>query len=316
VTPDEIDALKARIGDRLIIASVSGGKDSAAMRLHLREIGIPDSQVRNVAMDTGWEWSGWREYVEGTLAAVIGPVEIIGDGRGLAAIAEHKGMFPSRLRRWCTELLKVKPFAVYIGKLQDEGHDPLVAVGIRAAESEARSRFTEWEFQEAYDAECWRPILRWSERDVIDIHQRHGLAPNPLYLKGARRVGCWPCIYAGKDEIRLVADIDPKRIDDIRVLEEQVTIKAESIVRKRGEELKQPRTFFAGPTREGGVPIDRMVQWSRTLRGGTVEDRRLDLFAGTGINDGCMRWGLCETATEDESPAQLRGMVDAIGGGK
>lgn len=293
----DVDALRARIGDRTIIASVSGGKDSAAARLYLREIGIPDSQVRNVAMDTGWEWSGWREYVFGPLAEVIGPIEIIGDPRGFAVIAEHKGMFPSRLRRWCTDLLKMVPFAAFIRMLQDDGLDPLVVVVIRAAESAARAKFPEWEEQEAYDAECWRPILSWSERDVIDIHARHGLKPNPLYLLGARRVGCWPCIYAGKEEIRLVAEVDPRRIDEIRDLEVRVTAKAQTIVAKRGEELKQPRSFFAGHSREGGMDIDRMVAWSRTAHGGV----QMAVFQDA-PDRGCMRWGLCETATDDAAP--------------
>lgn len=295
----DIEELRARIGDRLIICSVSGGKDSAAARLYLRELGIPDSQVRNVAMDTGWEWSGWRDYVEGPLTAAIGPIEIIGSSRSLPQWAEHKGMFPSRLRRWCTDLNKVQPFAAYIHAALQRGEDPLIVVGIRASESIARALMPEWEDQDAYDAECWRPILTWTLQDVIDIHQRHGLVPNPLYLKGAKRVGCWPCIYAGKDEIKLVAEVDPGRIDEIRALEASVTIAAEDIVRRRGEDLKQPRTFFAARSPDGTAwPIDRVVKWSRALRGGKHEDRRLGLLESAGINDGCMRWGLCETAED------------------
>lgn len=37
-----------KIAGRRIVASVSGGKDSTAARLHLREIGIPDEQIDNV----------------------------------------------------------------------------------------------------------------------------------------------------------------------------------------------------------------------------------------------------------------------------
>jgi len=353
VTPDEVDALKARIGDRLIIASVSGGKDSAAMRLHLREIGIPDSQVRNVAMDTGWEWSGWREYVEGTLAAVIGPVEIIRAPRQFADLVRHKQMFPSRIMRFCTQELKVYPMQRYINALVEgnvvcetcdgdgtvEGQtwdnnaecpvchgygrmpavDVLNAVGIRRLESRARSQMTEWEWSKGFDCEVWRPIIDWTERDVIDIHQRHGLAPNPLYLKGARRVGCWPCIYAGKAEIKLMAKIDPGRVDEIRALEAEINAASDERAIEKGRPIEAGRHLFQLRVPSGmnyRASIDAVVKWSRTKRGGKVEDRALDLLDSVGINDGCMRWGLCETATEDDSPAQLRGMVDAIGGGK
>ena len=54
---------------------------------------------------------------------------------------------------------------------------------------------TEWEFQD-FDAEVWRPDTL-ERGEVIEIHHRHGLRPNPLYLLGATRV-CWPCIFARK----------------------------------------------------------------------------------------------------------------------
>lgn len=79
-----------RIGDRRIIASVSGGKDSAAARLYLREIGVPDEQIDNVAMDTGWEWSGWRAYVEGPLAAALGPIQIISAPRQFEELVRRR----------------------------------------------------------------------------------------------------------------------------------------------------------------------------------------------------------------------------------
>lgn len=40
-------------------------------------------------------------------------------------------------------------------------------------------------------------------------------------------------------------------------------------------------------------PIDRVVDWSRTRRGGRVEDHQMELFSAA--DEGCMRWGLCET---------------------
>jgi 3'-phosphoadenosine 5'-phosphosulfate sulfotransferase (PAPS reductase)/FAD synthetase len=210
-------------------------------------------------------------------------------------IARKKGMFPSKQRRWCTELLKVKPLAAHLQALMDTGADIVSAVGIRAAESEARAKMPEWEWSDLMDCEVWRPLIRWTEQDVIDIHQRHGLRPNPLYLLGAERVGCWPCIHSRKSEIRLIADSDPGRIAELRALEVEVTTAARAVVEARGETLKHARTWFQAPLGgEGTWPIDKVVDWARTSHGG----RQFEMFAAAGRDAGCVRWGLCDTGAD------------------
>lgn len=282
-----------KIAGRCVVASISGGKDSAAMSLWLREQEIEHERV---FLDTGWEHAVTYEYLRGDLERALGPITWLKPPLQMEALILKKGMFPSRMRRFCTEELKVFPMQRFLRGLMDV----INAVGIRAAESEARSRLPEWEWQEGFDCEVWRPILRWSEQDVIDIHQRHGLRPNPLYLMGARRVGCWPCIMASKSEIRLIAERDPDRIVRLRVLEQQVGDAAEARAARKGEALKSRPAWFQAPIGGDGLcwPIDRVVKWSRTVRGGREEDRQEDLFGG--MNDGCMRWGLCEPVRDGE----------------
>ena len=254
-----------------------------------------------VFLDTGWEHELTYEYLRGPLAKKLGPIHEIRGARTMEELIRHKGMFPSRVRRFCTQELKVRPMQRYLAARMDAGEDLVNAVGIRAAESEARSRMLEWEWQEGFDCEVWRPLLLWSEQQVIDIHKRHGLAPNPLYLMGASRVGCWPCIYARKSEIRLIADKDPERIVRLRVLEADVGRSAHARAEAKGATLATLPTWFQNPSgrtedgRHAGDcwPIDKVVEWSKTSRGG----RQFELFAPQ--NDGCMRWGLCETEGEE-----------------
>jgi 3'-phosphoadenosine 5'-phosphosulfate sulfotransferase (PAPS reductase)/FAD synthetase len=54
-----------------IIASVSGGKDSTAMCLHLKEQGL---EYRAVFMDTGWETQAVYDYIDNDLPNIIGDV--------------------------------------------------------------------------------------------------------------------------------------------------------------------------------------------------------------------------------------------------
>ncbi len=181
--------------------------------------------------------------------------------------------------------------------------EPVNAVGVRAAESKARSNLPEWEVWRDTNSDVWRPLLHWSEQDVIDIHHRHNVTPNPLYLKGASRVGCWPCIFARKAEIRLLAKIDPERIDRIERLEAEVAKSARERYEARGETFDslgyECPHWFQNPSsrtnlkhgKKAGAPwpIRMVVDWSRTTRGG----KQIELFDPP-ENDGCMRWGLCE----------------------
>lgn len=312
-------AIREKLAGRRVVASVSGGKDSAAMSLWLTEQGIDHDRV---FCDTGWEHPATYGYLRGPLAAKLGPiVEVRGEikrtdlipveslrprvraavesGSAMVELVLRKMMFPGRTRRFCTEHLKVEPLKKYLNGRVDGGEDIANAVGIRRGESVARSKMSEWEWSKGFDCEVWRPLIEWSEQDVIDIHQRHGLAPNPLYLRGARRVGCWPCINSSKVEIRLLAEIDPERVALLRELEADMDEQASARFADRGDERRELRTWFQAPIDRGGKKrwtIDEVIAWSRTSRGG----RQFELFTAPG-DDGCMRWGMCETA-EDEVP--------------
>tara|TARA_R110002110_G_scaffold198733_1_gene409278 strand:- start:2025 stop:2957 length:933 start_codon:yes stop_codon:yes gene_type:complete len=296
------------------IASISGGKDSAAMALHLMEQGI---EFEPVFFDTGWEHPDVYEYLRGELADKIGKVleitpplpKLTEEKEALAIKYEarlghtsamvrwilHKGMFPNRLGRWCTDHLKIKAIRKHL-KTFDY---PVNCVGVRAAESKARAKLPERELSTSLGCMVWRPLIKWTEQDVIDIHHRHGLAPNPLYLKGAKRVGCWPCIYSRKSEVQFMAAKDPTRIDLIRDLEHDVQQIAIARLAAKGETLadhdRVPPTFFWGNPKWNMPPIDEVVKWSKTTRGG----KQYALFSEEEIEPSCMSWGLCDTGTDD-----------------
>ncbi len=247
----------------------------------------------------------------------------------------------------------------------------LNATGIRAEESAARAKMVEREpltLPSGRVIEQWRPLLAWKFDDVVAIHHRHGVRPNPEYFDGAERVGCHPCIFARKDEVRRIAERDPRRIEMIRRLEAVVLERARARTAARarrnvdrirfgpslgvprfgvhpprlhhiGNEepyeiayesaipfeppakfdpaLRNPPSWFQAPSlreervvirdgrrvvirdgrrvviRDGSCwPIDRVVEWSKTSRGG----RQVELFALPESEAGCMRWGFCETA--------------------
>lgn len=46
------------------------------------------------------------------------------------------------------------------------------------------------------------PLLRWSAEDCFALMKLHSVEPNPLYLLGAGRVGCFPCVMVNMRELK------------------------------------------------------------------------------------------------------------------
>jgi 3'-phosphoadenosine 5'-phosphosulfate sulfotransferase (PAPS reductase)/FAD synthetase len=279
---------RLRIAGRKVVASISGGKDSAALSLYLTELGIEHDRV---FMDTGWEHALTYDHIRGPLTRAIGPITEIRGPLDFEQLVSKKGMFPSRVKRFCTEQLKVLPILDWLRAQQDVHGELVNAVGIRRDESKARSAMSEWEWSDGFDVETWRPLVTWTTADVIAIHERHGLVMNPLYAMGASRVGCWPCIHARKSEIALVARIDPARIDQIRDLEQRLN--AEGSQRDQVKDRAfVPRSMFSyhgGDDVHHPITIDEAVAWGNSKRGE---------WQPAGAGDACMRWGVCETDPE------------------
>lgn len=273
---------------RRVIASISGGKDSAAMSLYLHELGVEHERV---FMDTGWENPLTYEYLRGPLTLALGPIVEIRAQWTFEQLVDKRGLFPSRNVRFCTQELKVRPMQRYLAALPDTT-DIVNAVGIRRAESKARSQMAEWEWSDGFDCEVWRPLVTWTEQQVIDIHARHGLRLNPLYGLGARRVGCWPCIHARKSELALVASVDPERIKMIADQESALSGRELGAAAQTGKTFV-PRTMFSyhgGDSKHYSLPIYEAVAWANSKRGE---------WQPAAVAEGCMRFGLCET---EESP--------------
>lgn len=316
--------VRATLRASRVVASISGGKDSAAMSLALTEAGIEHDRV---FLDTGWEHPTTYEYLRGELSKVIGPIHEVKPPLQMLDLIRKKGMFPSRQRRFCTQELKIFPMRLHLRTLMEtEGVACVNTVGVRGQESEERAKLREWEYEETYGCDVWRPLLSWTEADVIETHRRHGLKPNPLYLQGATRVGCWPCINSRKSEVRLLGEIDPARVAQLAELEQEVEAKARERYerdkaawlrspdpepatgtpaharwrqkRRRLESPFSPPTFFQArnPEPDGTYPcwpIERVVDWSRTSRGGNQYNWAF------GDAEPCVRWGLCDVRSDE-----------------
>jgi 3'-phosphoadenosine 5'-phosphosulfate sulfotransferase (PAPS reductase)/FAD synthetase len=288
-------ALPAEGAGLTVIASVSGGKDSTALILALREA---DIAARYVFADTGWEAPETYAYLDYLRDRLGIAIDVVGVPGGMTAKARARAGFPGRMQRWCTRELKIEPLRAYHDRIIDEtGVETVSAMGVRAQESAARAALPEWEDEpedrRSWGGYVWRPLIRWSVQDVLEIHNRHGVKVNPLYQRGHDRVGCYPCIFDSKEGIRLLPE---ERIAQIRELEAEVTeIRAQRNAEQPGRYAHDGANFFQ-TQRKGFVGIDEVVKWARTDRGG----RQLPLLAPA-PRGGCMRWGICDLPSGEAS---------------
>lgn len=286
--------------DSVFIVSMSGGKDSTALALAMREAEIP---CRYVFADTQWEAPETYEYLA-TLERILGITidRVRSTLGGMVDIARHKAGFPHRTGRWCTAELKVKPLRAYHDAVSCDD-DTVSVVGIRAEESASRAAMPDFEYDDRWGGYVWRPIMGWAVADVLAIHHRHGVPVNPLYLRGHERVGCYPCINENKSGVALIAKHAPGRIDEIDALEREFTVERERRNETGEGNFKHTQaTFFLS---RGAVvtardewpptPIRDVVAWSRTARGGV----QLNLIQEN-PDSGCFRWGMCEPPTKDD----------------
>lgn len=187
---------------------------------------------------------------------------------------------PTGVRRWCTDDTKKRPIVAYLKQCSD----PLNAIGVRAEESPKRALQPAIEWSDDYDAVVWRPIHSWLKADVINIHARHGLAPNPLYLQGdgAGRVGCGPCVYSGDDDLRWLAAHHPGRISILRDIEQ--------ILADMNDDRLAKVCWFHVSKNGKAHPID--VDYAVKLASDDLNGDAPLLFAAT-RSPGCEDWGLC-----------------------
>jgi phosphoadenosine phosphosulfate reductase len=97
----------------------------------------------------------------------------------------------------CCEILKVQPVRQAVQEMNVE----CWVTGLRCTEGRTRTNYKEVEELDKGLIKL-NPILIWYEREVWQYLALNRVLVNPLYGKGYRSLGCWPCtkIAQGADE--------------------------------------------------------------------------------------------------------------------
>lgn len=214
------------------VLSLSGGKDSAALAIYLRDR-VPEMEY--IFHDTGKELPETYDYMA-RLESILGRqvARTTPDDPFEHWLAVYGDMLPSSQRRWCTKMLKLKPFEAYIGD------DPTINyVGLRADEkrtgyiSTKRNIVAVYPFQED-------GLVR---ADVIRILEDSGLGLPPYMEWGRSRSGCYFCFYQQKIEWVRLKRKHPEYFDLAKEYEVRSAAVSKSFTWCSGEsltELEQP----------------------------------------------------------------------------
>jgi 3'-phosphoadenosine 5'-phosphosulfate sulfotransferase (PAPS reductase)/FAD synthetase len=198
----------------------------------------------------------WTNKAKRRALAVLHPT-----GNPYLDLCLWKGRFPSRRTQFCTHELKRDIAVAYQTDLIDAGYRVVSWQGVRRDESVAR-RFAKKGERVSRGLWIFRPLVNWTAAEVFGYCARMGVRNNPLYTKGMGRVGCMPCINAGKGELRQIGTRFPTHISRIADWERLVAQAS-----KRGIS-----TFFAAPGRSDQQAakrtVDIVIQWAHTTRGG------------------------------------------------
>jgi len=171
------------------ILSLSGGKDSTALALYLRDRVL---ELEYVFCDTGEELQETYEYLL-TIEAHLGRkiIRLNPDRPFMHYLHLYRGVLPDPRTRWCTRMLKIRPFERFVGD------DPVrLYIGIRADESDRKGYIST-----APNIASCLPFVEdgITREDVMDILERSGLGL-PKYYSWRSRSGCYFCFFQQRIE--------------------------------------------------------------------------------------------------------------------
>lgn len=213
--------------EALYVVNHSGGKDSQAMYLYLRGLGIPDKNMVVIhAHLPEVEWDGTLKHIEDT---VTHELFVVQSGKTFFEMVEHRKQFPSAQNRQCTSDLKRHPINKKVIELcNTRGYTKVVnCMGLRAQESTPRAAKPTYKKSASnsngkrvwYE---WLPIHKWKKEQVFASIAAHGQKPHWAYEKGMSRLSCVFCIMSKKSDLQIAAKHNPELLKKYNEVERRL----------------------------------------------------------------------------------------------
>lgn len=209
------------------ILGLSGGKDSAALAIYMRDR-VPDMEY--VFCDTGQELPETYDFLLKMEAYLGKKVHTLMSERSFEHYLKlYDNYLPSNRMRWCTRLLKLKPFEDYIGDSPAKNY-----VGIRADESREGYISTKPNIESIF------PFREdgITKGDVMRILEESGVGA-PDYYKWRSRSGCYFCFFQRKEEWVGLSQNHPDLYAQAKAYEKTDTVTGKRYTWRQGESLDE-----------------------------------------------------------------------------
>jgi len=170
------------------ILSLSGGKDSTALAIYMRD---RISEMEYVFCDTDKELKETYDYLDRLEGFLGKKIVRLKDERGFDHWLDiYGGYLPSSKMRWCTKVLKIRPFEKYVGEDRVKMY-----IGIRADENRGGYITSKPNIQPVY------PFIE-DGLTLDDVHRilKDSSLGFPDYYSWRTRSGCYFCFYQRKHE--------------------------------------------------------------------------------------------------------------------
>ena len=173
------------------VLGLSGGKDSAALAVHMSEK-YPDTPIEYFFTDTGYELDETYKFLDKLKTRLSRPIKYIKPTNTFDYyMKKYNNFLPSATARWCTIEMKLKPFEAWIAPSLKEGVQIYTYIGIRYDE---RGRVGYKPTNPLIKAKFPFVDDCIDREGVTDILQNSGLGM-PAYYKWRSRSGCQFCFF-------------------------------------------------------------------------------------------------------------------------
>lgn len=237
------------------VLGLSGGKDSAALAVYMRQH-FPELDIDYFFTDTGKELPEVYEFL-GKLEGFLGkPILRLNPNRDFDFwLREYNNFLPSANTRWCTRQLKLLPFKNWVKPMIAAGDIVTSYVAIRSDE----------DYRQGYISSDDNLIVRLPFREfgidkkaVLDILEASGVG-YPKYYDWRSRSGCTFCFFQQKIEWVNLKERHPAAFEEAKQYEKTALDNASPFTWTQGE----PLTDLEKPERVAQIKNDYEIRRQR-----------------------------------------------------